>query len=301
LLSKVRGRYDPIMAAFRYTICDVFTNRPLTGNQLAVFAGAEGIPEDLLQPLAREMNFSETVFVYPASSGGTAQMRIFTPRVELPFAGHPVLGTAFVLANELGKEEIVLETGKGLVPVLLYETSTGERRGRMSQPIPTVEAFPPQTELLAALGVARSELPVEVYVNGPRHVYVVLSDQQDVARLSPDLWAIARLPISCANCSAPAGSRWKTRVFAPGDGVPEDPATGSGAGPLACHLARHGRIAFGQEIEISQGAELGRPSTLYARAEGTKERLERVEVSGSAVIVGRGEFHLPPLDLNREW
>lgn len=288
----VRCRYDSIMAVFQYTICDVFTNRPLTGNQLAVFTDAEGIPEDLLQPLARELNFSETVFVYHSSSDGTARMRIFTPKVEMPFAGHPVLGTAFVLAKELGKDEIILETGKGLVPVVLYETSTGQR-GRMNQPIPTIEVFPHEAELLAALGVARSELPVEVYVNGPRHVYVVLSQEHDVARLSPDLSAIARLPLSCANCAAPAGSRWKTRVFAPGAGVPEDPATGSGAGPLACHLARHGRIAFGQEIEISQGAEVGRPSILYARAEGTRERLDRVEVSGSAVIVGRGEFRLP--------
>jgi trans-2,3-dihydro-3-hydroxyanthranilate isomerase len=278
------------MAAFRYTICDVFTNRPLTGNQLAVFTDAEGIAEELLQPLARELNFSETVFLYPPSSGGSARMRIFTPKVEMPFAGHPVLGTAFVLADKLGKDEILLETGKGPVPVVWHQTNTG-RRGRMSQPIPTMEAFAHEAELLAALGVARSELPVEVYVNGPSHVYVVLADEREVARLSPDLSAIARLPVACVNCSAPAGHRWKTRVFAPGAGVPEDPATGSSAGPFACHLARHGRIAFGEEIEISQGAEIGRPSTLYARAEGTRERLERVEVSGGAVIVGRGEFH----------
>src|SRR5439155_12061601 len=92
------------------------------------------------------------------------------------------------------------------------------------------------------------------------------------------------------NCFAGSGPRWKTRMFAPGDGVPEDPATGSAAGPLAVHAARHGLIAFGDEIEISQGAEIGRPSTLYARAEGSAEKLERVEVGGSAVIVARGRF-----------
>jgi trans-2,3-dihydro-3-hydroxyanthranilate isomerase len=95
------------------------------------------------------------------------------------------------------------------------------------------------------------------------------------------------------NCFAGSGSRWKTRMFAPAGGVVEDPATGSAAGPLALHLARHGRIAFGEEIEISQGAEIGRPSALYARAEGTAENVERVEVGGSAVIVARGEFRLP--------
>ncbi|HKH30044.1 MAG TPA: PhzF family phenazine biosynthesis protein, partial [Gaiellaceae bacterium] len=95
------------------------------------------------------------------------------------------------------------------------------------------------------------------------------------------------------NCFAGSGRRWKTRMFAPGDGVPEDPATGSAAGPLALHLARHGRIAFGDEIEISQGAEIARPSTLYARVEGTPDAVEAIEVGGSAVIVARGEFRLP--------
>jgi trans-2,3-dihydro-3-hydroxyanthranilate isomerase len=95
------------------------------------------------------------------------------------------------------------------------------------------------------------------------------------------------------NCFAGAGRRWKTRAFVPGHGVPEDPATGSAAGPLAFHLARHGRIAFGEEIEIRQGAEIGRPSTLFARAEGSRDRAEKVEVGGSAVVVARGEFRLP--------
>jgi trans-2,3-dihydro-3-hydroxyanthranilate isomerase len=103
---------------------------------------------------------------------------------------------------------------------------------------------------------------------------------------------VARLSSATTNCFAGAGRRWKTRAFAPAHGVAEDPATGSAAGPLACHLARHGRIAFGEEIEIAQGAEIGRPSRLYARADGARERVERVEVGGSAVVVARGEFRL---------
>ena len=94
------------------------------------------------------------------------------------------------------------------------------------------------------------------------------------------------------NCFAGEGRRWKTRMFAPGGGIPEDPATGSAAGPLAVHLARHGRIAWGDEIEISQGTEIGRPSKLYARVDGSVEALERVEVGGAAVVVARGEFRL---------
>jgi trans-2,3-dihydro-3-hydroxyanthranilate isomerase len=276
---------------FRYVIADVFTDRPLAGNQLAVFTDAREIPEDSLQPLAREMNFSETVFVYPAEGDGHARMRIFTPMAELPFAGHPVLGTAFVLAGPLQLVEIRLETGAGVVPVALEREGARIVFGWMSQPIPSVEPFPREKELLRAVGAERSELPVELYDLGIRHVYVALASEEAVAGLRPDLGALAELTgIVGVSCFAGSGTRWKTRMFAPADGVPEDPATGSAAGPLACHLARHRRIAFGEEIEISQGVEIGRPSTLYARVEGSAERIERVEVGGSAVIVARGEF-----------
>jgi trans-2,3-dihydro-3-hydroxyanthranilate isomerase len=141
--------------------------------------------------------------------------------------------------------------------------------------------------------VERSELPIELYDLGIRHVYVGLPSEDAVAALEPDLNALVHLTgIVGVNCFAGSGKRWKSRMFAPADGVAEDPATGSAAGPLAVHLARHGRIEFGQEIEISQGAEVGRPSTLYARAEGTPDRIEKVECGGSAVIVARGEFSL---------
>jgi trans-2,3-dihydro-3-hydroxyanthranilate isomerase len=284
--------------SFRYVVCDVFTATPLAGNQLAVFTDAREIPESLLQPLARELAFSETVFCYPASAGGHVRIRIFTPAAELPFAGHPVLGTAFVLAGPMQLLEIRLETGAGILPVLLAREGDRIVFGRMTQPVPTVTSFPASERMLPALGIAGSRLPVELYDNGTLNVYFVLESEDEVARLEPDLGALGRLtregvvPALQANCCAGAGTRWKTRMFAPAEGVPEDPATGSAAGPLACHLARHGLIAFGEEIEISQGAELGRPSTLYARAEGSRERIERVEVGGSAVIVARGEFRL---------
>ncbi|MGH3035086.1 MAG: PhzF family phenazine biosynthesis protein, partial [Gaiellaceae bacterium] len=233
------------MPAFRYVIADVFTDRPLVGNQLAVFTDAREIPEDTLQPLAREMNFSETVFVYPAEGDGHARMRIFTPMAELPFAGHPVLGTAFVLAGPLQLVEIRLETGAGVVPVALEREGARIVFGRMSLPIPSVEPFPREEELLRAVGVERSELPVELYDLGIRHVYVALPSEEAVAGLRPDLGALAELTgIVGVSCFSGAGTHWKTRMFAPADGVPEDPATGSAAGPLACHLARHGRIAF---------------------------------------------------------
>jgi trans-2,3-dihydro-3-hydroxyanthranilate isomerase len=279
------------VAAFRYVVCDVFTDRPLEGNQLAVFTDARELPEEVLQPLARELNLSETVFVLPKEGDGHVRIRIFTPAAELPFAGHPVLGTAFVLAGPLQLEEILLETGLGVVPVRLERDGNRIVFGRMSQPIPTWEPFPHEADVLAAVGVERSELPVELYNNGPQHVYVCLGSEDEVASLRPDLGRLAALPL-LTSCFAGSGRNWKTRMFAPGSGVAEDPATGSAAGPLAVHLARHGRIAWGEEIEISQGAEIGRPSKLYARADGSAGGVERVEVGGSAVIVARGEFRL---------
>ena len=281
------------MTPSRFVVVDVFTDQALAGNQLAVFTDAREIPEDLLQPLAREMNFSETVFVYPPTEDGDVRIRIFTPAAELPFAGHPVLGTAFVLGGPLQRVELRLETGAGVIPVRLEREGARIVFGWMSQPIPKIEPFEREAELLAALRVERSELPVELYDLGIRHVYVALTSFDAVASLEPDLRALARLQgFVGTSCFAEEGTRWKTRMFAPADGVPEDPATGSAAGPLACHLARHGRIGFGDEIEISQGTEIGRPSTLYARVHGSAGRIDKVEVGGSAVVVARGEFRL---------
>jgi len=277
------------VAGFRYVVVDVFTSEPLAGNQLAVFTDAREIPEDRLQPLARELNYSETTFVYPPSGDGHVRMRIFTPSAELLFAGHPTLGTAFVLAAPLQLGEIRIETAGGTVPVRLEREGARIVFGRMEQPLPTVERFARGRELEAALGV-ESQLPVELYDNGVRHVYLALDSADEVAALQPDQRQLAGFGEIGVNCFAREGSRWKTRMFGPGLGVAEDPATGSAAGPLALHLVRHGRIAFGEEIEVSQGAEIGRPSTLYALAEGTADEVTRIEVGGSAVVVARGEF-----------
>jgi trans-2,3-dihydro-3-hydroxyanthranilate isomerase len=277
--------------AFRYVVADVFTDAPLTGNQVAVFTDARDLPEEQLQPLARELNLSETVFVYSPAADGHARIRIFTPATELPFAGHPTLGTAFVLAQPMQLGEIRLETGRGTVPVQLEREGPRITFGWMQQPLPTVEPYPEQP-LLAALGVERAELPVELYDNGVRHVYVALASRDAVSALKPDYAALLELGTICVNCFAGEGERWKTRMFAPSAGVQEDPATGSAAGPLAVHLAKHGRIGWGDEIQIEQGAEIARPSLLHARALGSSDALERVEVGGSAVVVARGEFRL---------
>jgi trans-2,3-dihydro-3-hydroxyanthranilate isomerase len=281
------------MRRFRYVVCDVFTDTPLTGNQLAVFTDARDLDPLTMQALAKEMNFSETVFVLPPRSvDADVRIRIFTPGIELPFAGHPTLGTAFVLGGPLQKLVIRIETDAGVVPVELQREGAEVVFGWMQQPIPNWKPVELTDELFAALGVSGSGLPVEEYDLGPSHLFVELGSPEEVAALSPDFAALGRVTRAGANCFARDGSGWKTRTFFADIGVNEDPAAGSAAGPLAVHLARHGRIAFGEEIEISQGVELGRPSRLFARADGSADEIERVLVGGSAKLVARGEFTL---------
>jgi len=282
---------------YRYTVADVFTDTPLQGNPVAVFTDATGLSTEVMQRAARELNLSETVFLTRSSAAGAhLKARIFTPALELPFAGHPVLGTAFVVGRSMGSSVVRLETGLGVVPVTLTRPAGGAdpAYGEMDQPIPSVEPFEAVEELLSALGVSShgDGLPIEAYRNGPAHVYVEMPSRDAVAALAPDIGALARLGEYGINCFAGAGDRFKTRMFGPSLGVAEDPATGSAAGPLAVHLARHGRIEFGAQIEIEQGVEIGRRSLLYAQADGTPDRVERVAVGGSAVIVARGEYRL---------
>jgi trans-2,3-dihydro-3-hydroxyanthranilate isomerase len=281
-----------VSGAYRYVLLDVFTDKALEGNQLAVFPDAGELPTPYMQRLARELNLSETVFVGPGTDGGDARVRIFTPTTELSFAGHPVLGTAVVVGAELGLTHVTLETGAGPVAVALEPAQGRVGGGWMCQPLPSWELYEQQGELLAAVGVERSGLPIERYVNGPTHVYVELGGERAVAALTPDLRALEQLGGLVVSCFAGSGAAWKTRVFAPALGVAEDPATGSAAGPLAVHLARHRRIELGQQIEIRQGVEIGRPSLLRARVVGSTDEIERVEVGGSTVLVARGEFQL---------
>lgn len=283
------------MRTFRYVICDVFTDQKLAGNALAVFTDARGMDDATMQAVAREMNLSETVFVLRPTQGGHARIRIFTPVHEVPFAGHPVLGAAFVLATPLQLASLRLETGAGLVELQLQRDGHTLSFATMSQPLPTISEFPQPERLFKALGVNGTRLPVTIYDNGIRHAFVVLDDAAQVAALRPDFSALLDIKEAngfnvCASQGENCKENWKTRMFAPALAVNEDPATGSAAGPLALHLSRHGLIAFGQQIRIEQGAEINRPSVLYARAIGSADKLDRIEVSGSAVIVARGEF-----------
>jgi trans-2,3-dihydro-3-hydroxyanthranilate isomerase len=223
------------MRVFRYVVADVFTDEPLAGNPVAVFTDARGLETYEMQRLARELNLSESVFVFPAEQGGHARIRIFTPGIEMQFAGHPTLGTAFVLAAPMQLIEIHLETGAGIVPVALEREGAKIVFGRMAQPVPRWEPYAEAEALLAAVGVERSELKVEEYDNGAQHVYVALESEDAVAALRPNLGPLGLPEALGVNCFAGSGTRWKTRMFGLG-GIPEDPATGSAAGPSRCTL-----------------------------------------------------------------
>lgn len=284
-----------------YTIVDVFTRTPLAGNQLAVFTEGESVPSRLMLAAARELHLSETAFVLPGDDEADAAIRIFTTFHELPFGGHPVLGAAFVIGAERELATVRLRTmGAGVVPVSLTREHGEIVYGEMEQPLPTVRAFEREHELLEALGASRPVLPLEIYRNGPMHVMVGLADPEQVAALEPDMSALARLGPIGIGCFAPldaeAGpgehTRVKLRIFGPGAGINEDPATGSAAGPLALHLARHGWYTPGNTLTITQGDEIRRPSELFARIDGPAAQPIRIAVGGCAVLVARGHFRL---------
>jgi trans-2,3-dihydro-3-hydroxyanthranilate isomerase len=280
---------------YRYQVVDVFTDTPLQGNPVAVFTDAADLSAEVMQRAARETNLSESVFVVAGPSeqdGFDAHIRIFTPATELPFAGHPVLGTAFVVGAARHLALVRLKTAAGVIPVALSRERDRIVYGEMEQPIPEFELFDRADDVLRAVGVQRSELPVMSCRNGPVHVYVALASEDAVVALDPDLSSLRKLTGVGVSCFAGAGGRFKTRMFGPGVGVAEDPATGSAAGPLAVHLARHGWSEYGRPIQIRQGEEIGRPSVIRARVDGSDERIERVAVGGAAVVVAHGEYRL---------
>jgi len=280
-----------------YVVVDAFARVPLTGNPVAVFLDSTGLDTATMQAVAREMKLSEVTFVLPPTAGGDARVRIFTPVNELPFAGHPMLGTAMALSHVLGRGDLLLETAMGAVPCTVRpeagtDPGAGPARVTMRQPIPVWEPYPQAPELLAALGVAGSIAPVEVYRNGPRHVFVGLATVAELSALRPDHRALAAFPDMAANCFAGEGTRWRARMFSPAYGVVEDAATGSAAGPLAIHLARHRLARFGDDLQIVQGVEIDRPALLRARARAAHDVVHEVTVGGDAVVVARGTIYV---------
>jgi trans-2,3-dihydro-3-hydroxyanthranilate isomerase len=282
----------PAPASIDYIVVDAFTRTPLEGNPVAVFFPEVPLSAQRMQQIGREMNLSEVVFVMPPGEGGDFHVRIFTPVNELPFAGHPLLGTAVAVRHVKAQERFVFETGMGHfafdvqveVPGLAYVT--------MAQPVPTWQRYEHADRLLAALGLSHSTMPVEAYRNGPRHVLVGCPDASALSDVRPDHHALAEFEDMSAICIAPAGDHWRCRMFSPAYGVTEDAATGSAAGPIAIHLARHGQILWGQPLHILQGVEIKRPSHMYARVTGSAHAIEAVRASGHGVVVARGRLRV---------
>lgn len=300
----------------QFVIADVFTEDQFGGNQLAVFIDGSGLESETMQNLAREMNYSETTFLLPPKDGGDFRVRIFTPAHELPFAGHPIVGTAYVIVSERMKEwsepitPVTLETGVG--PIHVDVRIEGGRAGRttMTQPLPVVRSMYSNIDALAkALSIDASQiestgLPVETIFNGIAVMIVPVKTRAAIESMKIDGGALADisnevgastvlvfaldpvLPTSTVHC----------RVFAPAAGVGEDAATGSANGPLGFYLVRHKLVEQQSTTRIvsEQGFEMKRPSLLYidVDVDETSNEVSEVRVGGGVVISGRGEIFL---------
>jgi trans-2,3-dihydro-3-hydroxyanthranilate isomerase len=279
-----------------FEVVDVFAERPFSGNPLAVVYEADGLATGQLQAIAREFNLSETVFPLPASSpGADYRARIFTPTVELPFAGHPSVGVAWSLARSgvLGSAEAVQECGAGLLPVRVDADGAWVTGGSPSVG-PALDAVALAHALALAADDVDRALPAGVAAAGLD--YAILPVRAGAV-------ARARVPATLAEpgkllvCAvSPDGAEVHARVFAPSVGVPEDPATGSAAVALGVFLVDRGVLAGDARsaFTIRQGAEVGRPSVLRVEVGAAGGAAERVSVGGPVVAVARGEIAVPP-------
>lgn len=303
------------MREYRFIQVDVFTDRPFGGNPLAVFPEAEGLSTEEMQCLAREMNLSETTFVLPPQAPeADFKVRIFTPAKELPFAGHPVVGTHWVLAH-LGRvilqepvTQVHFELGVGVLPATLHVTAGQVERVVMTQDRPTFHAvLEDVTHLAAGLGlsaeaITETGLPVQVVSTGVPQMMVPVRSLDEVKALDAGQLNIAALNQAChavgTECvmvftfeTERPESTVHVRMFAPLLGVPEDPATGSANGALGAYLVHHKAVPVtGPTVHIvsEQGAELGRPSTLYIEVDSVGEEITAVRVGGQVVPVAEG-------------
>ena len=275
------------MTRHEYTLVDVFTDRKFGGNQLAVFRDGSGIPSGAMQTFAKELNLPETTFVVPAENGGDHKLRIFTPARELPFAGHPTVGTAFVLAGARDAT-LRLEEQVGTLQVTVRDGFT-----EMEQPLPTFEPVADRAAVAASVsldvGDLEPSLPIEIGSSGNRFMFVAVKTLDAVRRATPR--ELAEAAYIFTTKTVEPGSTVHGRMYAPWQGIAEDPATGSANGPLGAFLVRHG-VSSGERIVSEQGYEMGRPSLLYVRVGGGRERITSVHVGGHCAVSGGGWLEL---------
>jgi trans-2,3-dihydro-3-hydroxyanthranilate isomerase len=310
LLTVGEGPYETAVK-YRYYICDVFTETRFGGNQLAVLPQADGLSKQQMQQIAREFNFSETTFVFPARAGHTRHVRIFTPAREIPFAGHPNVGTAFVLASsgELGEIKssltITFEEESGLVSVTIQESGGKVASCELTAPQSLSFGKTLPVELVAgAISIDPKEIVAKTHGSqvasvGLPFVMVELRDRSVLERARINMSGFEALaaqdvmPDVYLYTHANDGFDVRARMFAPLSGVPEDPATGSAncalAGLLAhCNPQPNGNFSW----RIAQGVEMGRPSTLIARAEKSDGVVQTTRIGGAAVLVSEGIIYL---------
>ena len=287
----------------RYDIVDVFTDRPFAGNQLAVVHGAEGLSDSQLRALAREFHFSETTFPSHLATGGYA-VRIFTPGGEIPFAGHPTLGTAWVLreAGVLTEQVVAQSCGAGVIEVTFGDELVSLRvapRDLVPCPAAVVDAvlddlgLPGElagTPYLGGTGLTFLHLPVsDAAVSAARVPLRPLESYELTGLLDPlggiDVYAVTRQEAHHADVHV--------RMFSPGLSVPEDPATGSSASGLGLALAATGVLPEGGSYRISQGTEIGRPSTLHGSVVATGGVATSVSVAGAVQPIASGQIRVP--------
>lgn len=302
------------MRKLHYHRVDVFTNRAFGGNPLAVFTDGRGLSTELMQSIAKEFNLSETTFVLPSDDAACDyRVRIFTPEYELPMAGHPTVGTSFVLARErmLGETRdeaiVTLEEGVGRVPVRVNFENGAPVFAEMSQPPP---AFGPRFENAKAAqllsldesAVAETGLPPEIVSCGVPFLFVPVTDLEAArrARLRIDVWerdfqdSGALGVFLFTREVVHEGSTVHSRMYAPGAGITEDPATGGASGPLGCYLVQHGVVECDPEAHLvsEQGLEMGRPSFVKIRIVREGERISGVKVGGECFYMGAGFLEL---------
>ncbi len=315
--AESRGRpYDARMARLEYLHLDVFTDRRFEGNQLAVFPNPLGLDPPTMQSIAREMNFSETTFILPPARPDTdVQMRIFTPGVELPMAGHPTIGSTFALAHlgviGGGRNRFVFGLGVGPTAVELAWTGEELSFAWMDQRPPEYRTPATSAEQIArAVGVdpaafAKTGLPIEEISCGVPFMYLPLVSRAAVDAAEPDMRALRRLRSAFPSDhigvflftteGTEPGVTVYSRMFGPGLGVPEDPATGSASGPLGCYLVKHGLVKGDEAARIVswQGVAMGRPSRIHiAITSDAGGAITRVQVGGQAVLVAEGQLTL---------
>ena len=299
------------MTGYSYLHYDVFTGEPLLGNQLAVFPDARGLSTAQMQAIAHEINFSETTFILPAERADTdIRMRIFTPAVEMPMAGHPTVGSTFALAYAgviaPGRTRFVFGLNVGPTPVDLEWDGGRVRFVWMTQGTPTFgHRVTDRAAVAAAIGLRVDDLvddlPIQEVSCGVSYLFVALRDRATVDRATGDALAMLKLPD--LSRSHPAvllftqqGVECYSRMFAPALGVLEDPATGSAAGPLGCYLLQHGRVMTDQARRMInlQGVKMGRASRIHMAITGAPGAMTDVRVGGEAVLVAQGEFLAVP-------